>query len=306
MIINIAVKIKILILLFAFAFSTSSYGQEDSTKSLSQGAKRAIVFSTQGVLVVGSLVYLQQTWYSEFQSGEFHTIDDSGQWLQMDKLGHVATVNILSNLNYKAYRWAGYNNTQASWMGFGLSWGYLAAVEVMDGFSEGWGFSWSDIGANTLGAALFLAQQLTWEDQRILMKFSYHNTSYAQLRPEVLGSTQAERILKDYNGQTYWLSVNPQAFSKNRKIFPKWLNLALGYSVDGLLGGTSNVGDDFDYSYYERKRQFFFSFDVDLSRIETRSKFLNTVFDLLNIIKIPAPTLEVDQNGAVNFYFFYF
>ena len=301
-----SIKIKIVFIAFALAFSSFSYGQVDSTKTLSRAARRSIVFSSQGLIVVGSLAYLQSTWYSQFQNGDFHVIDDSGQWLQMDKLGHVATVNILSNLNYKAYKWAGYNNTQASWMGFGISWGYLAAVEVLDGFSEGWGYSWSDMAANTLGGALFLAQQLTWEDQRIIMKFSYHQTDYADIRSEILGSTGSERILKDYNGQTYWLSVNPQAFSKNKKIFPTWLNLAIGYSADGMVGGRSNVGEGYDYSHIQRTRQFFFSPDIDLSRIKTKSKFLNTLFDVLNIIKIPAPTLDVDQNGTVHFYFFYF
>lgn len=281
-------------------------GQVDTTFSLSKKSRRAIVFSSQGALVIGSLIYLQSAWYSDYRSGDFHTIDDSGQWLQMDKIGHVATVNILSNINYKAYRWAGYNNKQATWMGVGISWGYLAAVEVMDGFSEGWGFSWSDMAANTIGGAIFAAQQLTWEDQRMIIKFSYHPTDYAEMRPEVLGSSSTERILKDYNGQTYWLSVNPQSFSREKKIFPKWLNLSFGYGADGMLGGTSNVGEDFDYSDIPRIRQFYFSPDVDFTRIKTKSKFLNTLFVVLNMVKVPAPTLEVDQNGKVQFYWFYF
>lgn len=286
--------------------SINLHGQVDTTFSLSKKSRRAIVFSSQGALVVGSLIYLQSAWYSDFRSGDFHIIDDSGQWLQMDKIGHVATVNILSNINYKAYRWAGYDNKQATWMGVGISWGYLVAVEVMDGFSEGWGFSWSDMAANTIGGAIFAAQQLTWEDQRMIIKFSYHPTEYAEMRPEVLGSTNSERILKDYNGQTYWLSVNPQSFSKEKKIFPKWLNLSFGYGADGMLGGTSNVGEDYDYSDIARIRQFYFAPDVDFTRIKTKSKFLNTLFVVLNMVKVPAPTLEVDQNGKVQFYWFYF
>ena len=280
--------------------------QSDTSQTLNQNARRAIVFSTQGALVVGSLVYLQDAWYSDFNSGDFHTIDDSGEWLQMDKIGHIAAVSMLSNINYQAYKWAGYSNTQATWMGFGISWGYLASVEIMDGFSEGWGFSWSDIAANTIGGALFVAQQLTWKDQRIIMKFSYHSTEYAAMRPEILGSTDAQRVLKDYNGQTYWLSVNPQSFFKEKKVFPKWLNLSIGYSADGMLGGESNVGEDYDFSHIPRIRQFYFSPDIDFSRINTKSKFLKGLFVFLNMVKVPAPTLEVDQNGKVNFYFFYF
>lgn len=33
-------------------------------------------------------------------------------------------------------------------------------------------------------------------------KVSFHLTGYARQRPNVLGRTVAERLLKDYNGQT--------------------------------------------------------------------------------------------------------
>ena len=63
-------------------------------------------------------------------------------------------------------------------------------------------------------------------------KFSFHTTKYASLRPNVLGSSLSEEIFKDYNGQTYWLSVNLHSFFKSSKL-PKWLNLAAGYGADG-------------------------------------------------------------------------
>jgi len=269
-------------------------------------ARKAIVFSSQAVVAGGSLIYLNQAWYSQFEKNSFHFINDNDLWLQMDKIGHITTVNYLSIINSKAYSWAGYNNKAATWMGFGISYGFLTAVEIMDGFSAGWGFSWGDIAANTIGGALFVAQQLTWKEQRMIMKFSYHPTEYADMRPEVLGETAMERVLKDYNGQTHWLSVNPQSFSKNKKILPRWLNFAVGYSADGMLGGASNVGDDYDFSHIPRVRQFFFAPDIDFTRIRTRSKFLKTLFDVINLIKVPAPTLEVDQTGKVQFYWFYF
>jgi hypothetical protein len=283
-----------------------SFSQVDTSFALSQKERRAIVFSSQGVLAIGSLAYLQAAWYGDYRQSDFHFIDDSKQWLQMDKIGHTAAVYMLSNLNYKAYKWAGYTEKQSLWMGVGLSWTYLAAVEVMDGFSEGWGFSWYDMAANTLGGALFVAQQAGWKEQRLIVKFSYHPTEYAAMRPEVLGSTNSQRILKDYNGQSYWLSINPQSFSANKKIMPPWLNIAFGYSGEGMLGGSSNVGEDYDFSDIPRIRQFFLAPDIDFTRIKTKSKFLKTLFEVVNLIKVPAPTLEVDQNGKVQFYWFYF
>lgn len=281
-------------------------GQSVHNDSINYKSRKGLVFASQGVLVIGSLVALNQAWYSEYNSGDFHFFNDNGEWLQMDKVGHITASNYLSNINYKTYRWAGYNDKKAAWFGFGITWGFLAAVEVMDGFSEGWGFSWGDLAANTLGGGLYLTQQLLWNEQRLIMKFSYHPTDYAELRPEILGSTSLERVLKDYNGQTHWLSANPSSFCSHNTWIPGWLNFAVGYSADGLLGGVSNVGEDFDYSEVPRIRQFYFAPDIDLSRIKTRSKWLNTIFDVLNLIKIPAPTLEIDQNGNASFFWFYF
>ena len=38
-------------------------------------------------------------------------------------------------------------------------------------------------------------------------KFSFHQTKFASQRPETLGASLNEQILKDYNGQTYWFVV---------------------------------------------------------------------------------------------------
>ena len=45
---------------------------------------------------------------------------------------------------------------------------------------------------------------------------------------EQLGSTHLERALKDYNGQTYWLSLNIKSlFNLNDTYFPEWLSFSL-------------------------------------------------------------------------------
>jgi hypothetical protein len=65
-------------------------------------------------------------------------------------------------------------------MGGGLSGtAFLTVVEVLDGFSSGWGFSIGDLGADLAGSGLFIAQELVWNEQRIQVKFSFHRNSYA-------------------------------------------------------------------------------------------------------------------------------
>jgi hypothetical protein len=108
--------------------------------------------------------------------------------------------------------------------------------------------------------------------------------------------------LKDYTGQTYWLSANLHSFFKESKI-PKWLNVAVGYGAEGMLTGTKDV-DNQVLTSNERYRQYYLSFDLNLSKISTNSKLLRSILDVFNVIKIPFPTLEFNKKGTV-FHLFY-
>ena len=110
--------------------------------------------------------------------------------------------------------------------------------------------------------------------------------------------------MKDYNGQTYWLSVNIYSFIKSESI-PKFINLAFGYGANGM---TSALQPEviLDANNFYRQRQFYLSLDLDLTKIGTKSHFLKTVFSVFNTIKIPAPTFELSDNGRVKGYIFYF
>jgi hypothetical protein len=68
-----------------------------------------------------------------------------------------------------------------------------------------------------LQALLYLSPGITVEGAADHTKI-FFIPQYAQYRPNVLGSSLAEQILKDYNGQTYWLSVNLHSFYKGSKI----------------------------------------------------------------------------------------
>ena len=175
----------------------------------------------------------------------------------------------------------------------------------MDGFSSEWGASIGDVIANASGTALYVSQELIWKEQRITPKFSFHTTQYANYRPAVLGSTVTEQILKDYNGQTYWISANLHSFSKGLKI-PKWLNLAIGYGGEGMVSGNHKKNPLVLVTNPPRFRQFYLSFDVDLTKIETKSHFLKTIFSVFNTVKIPAPSIEYSAHSGFKFHALYF
>jgi len=249
-----------------------------------------------------TLLCLNQLWYADFERSKFHTINDNSAWLQMDKLGHVFTSYQLGKYGSHLLNWSGVGERDQLLYGATLGFTFLTAVEVLDGYSKEWGFSWGDILANGSGTSLYIGQELLWKEQRIALKYSFHQTKYAKQRPDKLGETYLEQTLKDYNGQTYWLSANLHSFFKESKI-PKWLNVAVGYGAEGMLTGTKDV-DNQVLTSNERYRQYYLSFDLNLSKISTNSKLLRSILDVFNVIKIPFPTLEFNKKGTV-FHLFY-
>jgi hypothetical protein len=225
--------------------------------------------------------------------------------MQMDKVGHLFSSYQIGRFGAEALNWSGTSKRNQLIYGASLGFVFLTAVEVMDGFSEEWGASIGDVVANASGTALYVSQELIWKEQRVIPKFSYHKTQYSNYRPDVLGSTFQEQIIKDYNGQTYWLSTNIYSFSKGSKI-PKWINLAFGYGAGGMISGNYDNNSLILVPKSEIYRQFYLSLDVDLTKIGTKSHFLKTIFSLLNTVKIPAPTIEYSPNRGFKFYALYF
>ena len=273
-----------------------------------------LVGGTQAALWVGSFVALNQLWYADYPRGSFHFFNDIREWNQMDKLGHVFTTFQVSNISSKMWKWAGLSHRKSVIYGAISGIAYESVIEIQDGFSSEWGFSLADMGSNLLGAALFVAQELTWEEKRIRLKLSFANHDFPKevenRYDDLFGKSFLERYLKDYNSQTYWISVNPRSFSPGSK-FPAWLNIATGYSSDLMLGGRENTWTDkqgvfFDRRDISRTRRIYLSPDIDFTKIPTRSKFLKNVFLLMGGIKMPAPTLELNSKCKLRGHLLYF
>ncbi|MBK6984862.1 MAG: DUF2279 domain-containing protein [Bacteroidetes bacterium] len=296
-------RFKFVILLFLFV-NQSAFASD----SLSVFKKRKIILGASTIaLTGGSLVYLNQAWFQQYSTGKFHFFNDNDEWMQMDKYGHYFTNYQVARVMMGAMDWAGYTQKKQILIGGLSGFTYMTAVEMMDGYSAGWGFSWGDMCANALGTGMAIGQKLVWKEQRIQLKFSFYASPYAKYRPNLLGDEIYMQILKDYNGQIYWLSVNPSSFMKKETKFPKWLNVAFGYGANGMIGARYNnivIQDESgNVTSFNRYRQGYFSLDVDLTRIKTKSRFLKSVFSCLNIIKIPFPNLEVSE-GKLKFNYY--
>ncbi|MGN6402218.1 MAG: DUF2279 domain-containing protein [Flavisolibacter sp.] len=284
----------------AKAFDVSLHAKSNSRKWL---------VGTASVLGYGgSFIFLNEAWYKGYPRSSFHTFNDAGEWMQMDKIGHAWTAYHTSRINTDLWKWAGVSDRKSVLLGSGTSLLYMLSIEYLDGRSAEWGWSWPDAGADIFGASLFAAQQLTWEEQKISIKFSSHRKNYTpasleQRANDLFGKSLQERLLKDYNAQTYWLSLNLRSILKSSQL-PSWLNIAVGYGADNMFGGYENLAFDkngnvlFDRRDIKRYRQWYLAPDIDLTKIKTKSSFLKTVFSLVNVLKIPAPALEL-SNGKL-------
>ena len=258
-------------------------------------AAHAVIGSSYAI----TMTVLGVAWYAEEDLVDFHFFDDSHQWKQVDKVGHAFGGYLTSNLFMSLYRWGGMPRAQAMWLAGMESWLAMGSVEVFDGFGESWGFSWSDIGANSAGVGLAMMNEALWQEQRVKLKWNYLPSPYAgdPAFERLFGNSFPEWALKDYNGQSYWLSVNVHDFlpeSGFKDKYPPWMNVAVGYGAHGLEGG---YGDPYG-SWTEREyRKWYLSLDIDTSQIETRHEPLRVLLSLLSVIRIPLPAVRLDRKG---------
>ncbi|MBK8968960.1 MAG: DUF2279 domain-containing protein [Saprospiraceae bacterium] len=289
---------------------------------------------TATALYGSTLVVLHRDWVADGSTSRFHTTNDLGDWNQMDKMGHGFLAYNQSRWLFAAARWAGIRPHAAAWTGFAGGQVLMTTLEVFDGLSTPGGFSWSDMGANLLGSSLFLAQEIGWHEQRISLKVSAWPKNYptAPIYPvspagstgsttlqhradDIFGTGPASLFLKNYNANTVWLSMNPRAFFPDRATWlPRWLNVAVGMGAENLYvakgyawkNNANCTGPDcevyaLDPDLYPRTRQFYLSFDIDLTRLGLRNRFLRLLAGTLNIVKIPAPALEFTSRGDLRF-----
>lgn len=322
------------LLIFSSYYSFNSIsGQSDTTEngynpkiatSEVNKKRRNLMLSLGGATYTIGSIALYKTWYEDYPQSNFHFYDDSGEWRGMDKAGHIYSAYSQSNLFYQGWQWTGQSENTAMWSGLACGMIFQSTIEIMDGFSEQWGFSWTDMGANILGGGLFVAQQKGWGEQRILLKNSASMKQYNYFEPgtpeqkaldrridNLYGSGFMQNWLKDYNGQTVWLSANLKSFFRKASL-PEWLNISFGFGAENMIGGYTNQWIDNDQSIeidkdlFPRYSQFYISLDADLSKVETKSPFLRTLLDILNLIKVPFSAIEFNTRGEIKFHLFHF
>lgn len=278
-------------ILFASALfaSITSSGQTDSTR-VDRKKLRTFTIAT-GALYVAGVAGLNYVWYQDTGRQSFHFFNDNAEWKQMDKAGHFFSSFYLSALPSSALKGCGVGARKADLYGAVAGFALTIPIEIMDGFSSGYGASGGDALADAAGPLFFLGQQLAWSEIRISPKLSFHRTGYPPFNPQLLGDNLLSEAVKDYNGQTFWLSFDMDRFAA----FPRWLNLALGYGAEGMVNARDGQNAARGYDPY---RQYYLAVDFDLTAIKTRSRLLRGVLSVANAIRLPAPALEFSRKGS--------
>jgi hypothetical protein len=281
-------KLTIILLLLPVVASAQS---SDTAQLVNKKRLNTLIIASTAVYGI-TLAGLNELWYEDSPKESFHFFNDNGEWKQVDKIGHLYSTYYFSYGTSRALRWCNVKERKSDLIGSLVGFGIMLPIEIMDGFSQSYGASAGDLVANAAGSAFFLGQALLWKEQRLLPKFSFHRTDYAALRPSVLGDGMPGEMFKDYNGQTYWLSVDMDKFIR----FPKWLNIAVGYGAEGMVYARDE--QNIEAGYPEAYRQYYLSIDFDLRAIKSRSKAVNTLIFFASMIKIPAPTIEFSSKGT--------
>ena len=286
----------------------------------------ALVSGMIGGLYAGANAWWSAAWYAQTEKTKFQFFNDWGEWNQMDKIAHGFNCYFESKWHYDLYKWAGVKEKNAIWIGMLMGNAWQLSIEINDGFQEKWGFSWGDMVMNVSGSLLFGVQQYVWHDQRIQMKISAFPVNYSKYKDpfvkeradKLYGTSFAEILLKDYNAMTFWLSVSPGSFiKKSTSKFPKWFQVSIGYGAAGMLGGYKNLWNKNDLSgdqnldnvdpadlvnrtEIQRLHRFYISADIDWTRLPVKKHWAKGLLKVLNIIKLPFPTLEINNNKNGN------
>jgi uncharacterized protein YfiM (DUF2279 family) len=302
-------------------FSASSkpnllVNKDFGTNSIANNKRIKLVAAANIIGYGGTMIGLYSDWYKNYPQSSFHFFDDNNEWKQVDKVGHAFSAYIEGYGSMEMWRWAGVSRRKSALIGGLSALAYQSIIETMDGFSTQWGWSWGDMAANVTGAGLLIGQELKWNEQRIKFKFSFHKKDYGSpdlnMRANsIYGNSLSERLIKDYNGQTYWLSGNLKSFMPQSNL-PAWLSVAFGYGAEGMFGAESNIASDntgnttFNRGDIARYRQYYISPDIDLTKIKTHSKFLKLAFGALNAFKFPLPSVEYNSRGKFAFHLIHF
>lgn len=259
---------------------TNPSGDSSSFQDSVQIDRLILVGGASGVAFALGHGVLNNLWWKGAEA-PFHvnTTQDYLYALNADKIGHAFFAQFASSAYSRAFLWCGLDSSTSAWAGFGIAMSYQTYIEIRDGFSKDYGFSWGDMSANVIGASLPLIKQYVPAVRPFDLQVSFYPSSKFR-------SGAYNAIIDDYESTTHWIAFQP--FSSLpvawQAWYPKWIGLAVGHTVanlDGTGGGNHRL---------------FISLDWNLKELPGLPRWLHTIFDVLHFYHLPAPAVEVYPN----------
>jgi hypothetical protein len=229
-------------------------------------------------------IYYKDTWWKD-QRRFFKFAEDGYYARNVDKVSHIYTANVFTELTAVAYEWAGISPGKSLLYGAITSMAYETYIEINDGFAPIWGFDWVDMGANFFGVLYpFLQREIP-----VLKNFTFKWS----FKPEWVKRkvSNSNDLLDDYTNMTFWLGVSPEGLlpKKAAKYYPGFLGFAIGLSLKNASHATGTT---------DAYREWFISLDYDITKLPGKSDFLKKLKKILNFYHFPAPAVRVSPSGV--------
>lgn len=251
----------------------------------------AAIGGSVAVLNAGLWIYYDKAWYKG-EKTKWHAYNDwyNGN-LNIDKFGHFHWAIVQNRIFYRAFKWANISDNYAMWTSSALGWLLHLQIEMNDAYFKEWGFSWGDLGANTLGAVYPNFQRIYSPLKAVNLKVSYYpSDNYKR------GLTK--HAVNDYEGRKYWMTLNMRSVAPKQiqKYLPDWLNIAIGYGGDNIVDETGHLRQIDNVGIGDQ--EWFISFDYDLLKIfkPKENTFFYLLLEQLDAIHFPAPAIKIKPN----------
>lgn len=242
----------------------------------------AAVTAGIGITLAVALHINQSAAWWDGKGRSFYFRDDWNAALQADKFGHFMGGYFVSYFAREGLVFSGIGWDQSIFIASIIGIVSQAYVEFKDGFADNTGFSYSDFAADVFGAVYFYLQHYITFLQNFTPKWQY-------TPPGLIGVPQKARtqtFLDNYNSTTGWFSVHMHNLLPGNNFWPKWLNLAFGYGING-------------YYTPQMYRRFVIGLDYNLVELlPDGPSFWNWFKQTLNIVKWPAPAVEFSSQGT--------
>lgn len=253
----------------------NSYSYSQAKDSVSYN-KLAIIGGLTGAAFIYSYAIQNTIWWKGTKSNfHFNFNQDWKYAMGSDKYGHLFFGAAITNTYSNFFEWSGMEKKDALKYSAILAFSYQTFIEIRDGFSKDYGFSWGDLTANFFGA-LYPNLQLAYPFlQNINFKISYFPS-------ERFKNGSNRYLIDDYESTYNWITVNLNYFTPReiKPYVPEFINIAIGHSVKQL-----NINS--------RHHEIYLSLDWSFKKLKSNNKLLNALISLLEMYHFPAPAIKI-------------